>query len=109
MSLLRPDEDPVRKDLCLAPWARPTIASKRWFARRLGTTANRPGLHHPVAPAGMPGLVRIAETRRGVAATTDCNGRMSTWSPAQKRRSPWRKAARELVASGLPLAVPKTS
>jgi len=57
-------------------------------------------------PGGDAGVVRIAETQRGVAATTDCNGRYVYLEPRTGAKIAVAEAARNLVCAGaLPLAV----
>jgi len=99
--LLRPDGD-LTEDL-LALLGSPTIASKRWVHGQYDSTVRASTIRRP---GGDAGVVRIAETRRGVAATTDCNGRYVYLEPRTGAKIAVAEAARNLVCVGaLPLAV----
>jgi phosphoribosylformylglycinamidine synthase len=81
----------------------PNLASKRWIYNQYDTTV-RTGT--AVRPGGDAGVVRIRGTRRGVAATTDCNGRYVYLAPRTGAMAAMAEAARNLVCTGaLPLAI----
>ena len=81
----------------------PNIASKRWVYRQYDTTI-RTGT--AVRPGGDAGVIRIRDTSRAVAATTDCNGRYVYLEPRQGAMIAVAEAARNLVCVGaLPTAI----
>jgi phosphoribosylformylglycinamidine synthase subunit PurL len=95
-------EGDVGADL-LALLASPTIASKRWVFEQYDTTVRASTVRRP---GGDAGVVQIPGTQRGVAATTDCNGRYVYLEPRVGATIAVAEAARNLVCAGaLPLAV----
>lgn len=87
----------------LALLSSPTIASKRWVYQQYDSTVRASTVRRP---GGDAGVVRIEETKRGVAATTDCNGRYVYLEPRTGAKIAVAEAARNLVCAGaLPLAV----
>ncbi|MEX0843032.1 MAG: phosphoribosylformylglycinamidine synthase subunit PurL [Gemmatimonadota bacterium] len=81
----------------------PNIASKRWIYDQYDTTVRTSTV---VGPGGDAGVVRLRGTRRGVAATTDCNGRYCYLNPREGAKAAVAEAARNLVCVGaLPTAV----
>ncbi len=87
----------------LALLSSPTIASKRWVYRQYDSTVRASTVRRP---GGDAGVVRIEGTKRGVAATTDCNGRYVYLEPRTGAKIAVAEAARNLVCAGaLPLAV----
>ena len=90
------------EDAFLAVVGAPNVASKQWVYEQYdttvrGATAARPG--------GDAGVVRIPGTNRGVAATTDCNGRHTRLNPRSGAMGAVAEAARNLACAGaVPLA-----
>ena len=83
--------------------ASPNIASKRWVFRQYDTTVRASSV---VRPGGDAGVVRIPGTNRGLAATTDCNGRYCYLHPRRGAAIAVAEAARNLACVGaLPIAV----
>ncbi|MCL4231685.1 MAG: phosphoribosylformylglycinamidine synthase subunit PurL [Dehalococcoidia bacterium] len=83
--------------------ARPNIASKRGVFRQydqqvLGNTVVQPG--------GDAAVLRIANTSRGIALKTDCNGRLCYLDPFTGGAAAVAEAARNVVCTGAtPVAV----
>ena len=81
----------------------PNVASKQWVYEQYDTTV-RGGT--AARPGGDAGVVRIPGTNRGVAATTDCNGRHTYLDPRAGAMGAVAEAARNLACAGaVPLAV----
>ena len=81
----------------------PNVASKRWVVRQYDTTVRA---HSVVRPGGDAGVVRIPGTLRGIAATTDCNGRYCYLHPRRGAAIAVAEAARNLACVGaVPTAV----
>ena len=81
----------------------PNVASKQWVYEQYDTTV-RGGT--AARPGGDAGVVRIPGTNRGVAATTDCNGRHTYLDPRAGAMGAVAEAARNLACAGaIPLAV----
>ena len=81
----------------------PNIASKRWVVRQYDTTVRANSIVRPGSDAG---VVRIPGTRRGIAATTDCNGRYCYLHPRRGAAIAVAEAARNLACVGaVPTAV----
>jgi phosphoribosylformylglycinamidine (FGAM) synthase-like enzyme len=84
--------------------ASPNIASKRWITRQydhqvLTNTVVNPG-------EGDAAVLRLRGTRRGIALTTDCNGRYCYLDPYAGGAIAVAEAARNIVCSGAtPVAV----
>ena len=75
----------------------PNIASKRWVYNQYDTTVRTSTV---VPPGGDAGVLRIRGTRRGVAATVDCNGRYVYLNPRRGAMIAVAEAARNLVCVG---------
>jgi phosphoribosylformylglycinamidine synthase len=83
--------------------ASPNIASKRWVYEQYDSTVRSSTV---ARPGGDAGVIRIRETRKAVAATTDCNGRYVYLSPRRGAQAAMAEAARNLVCVGaVPLAI----
>ncbi len=83
--------------------ASPNLASRRWIHEQYDTTVRTASV---VRPGGDAGVLRVRGTRRGIAATTDCNGRYTYLEPGTGARIAVAEAARNLACTGaLPLAV----
>ncbi|MGI9626177.1 MAG: phosphoribosylformylglycinamidine synthase subunit PurL, partial [Longimicrobiales bacterium] len=81
----------------------PNIASRQWIYEQYDTTVRGNAV---ARPGGDAGVVRIPGTKRGVAATTDCNGRYTYLNPRRGALGAVAEAARNLACVGaLPTAV----
>ena len=99
--LLEPKGDLTRDLLELIE--SPNIASKAWVYEQYDTTVRTDTV---VRPGGDAGVLRLGTSGRGVAATTDSNGRYSYLSPREGARAAVAEAARNIVCTGaLPRAV----
>ncbi len=83
--------------------ASPNITSKRWIYRQYDQSV----LSNTVVQAGADAAVlRIKGTKRGIAVTTDCNGRLCHIDPYTGAAIAVAEAARNVVCSGAqPVAV----
>ena len=96
------DEGDLTKDFLLLLRS-PNVASKRWIYEQYDTTV-RTGT--AVRPGGDSGVIRIRGTKRAIAATTDCNGRLVYLEPRTGAMAAVAEAARNLVCVGaLPTAI----
>jgi phosphoribosylformylglycinamidine synthase len=75
----------------------PNIASRRWVYNQYDTTVRT---NTVVPPGGDAGVLRIRGTRRGIAATVDCNGRYVYLNPRRGAMIAVAEAARNLVCTG---------
>jgi phosphoribosylformylglycinamidine synthase subunit PurL len=75
----------------------PNIASKRWVFNQYDTTVRTNTVY---APGGDAGVLRIRGTRRGIAATVDCNGRYVYLNPRRGAMIAVAEAARNVVCVG---------
>ncbi|HEX6133703.1 MAG TPA: phosphoribosylformylglycinamidine synthase subunit PurL [Longimicrobiales bacterium] len=75
----------------------PNIASKRWVYNQYDTTVRT---NTVVPPGGGAGVLRIRGTRRGIAATVDCNGRYVYLNPRRGAMIAVAEAARNIVCTG---------
>ncbi|MCL1788520.1 MAG: phosphoribosylformylglycinamidine synthase subunit PurL [Defluviitaleaceae bacterium] len=83
--------------------ARPTIASKKWAYEQFDHTI---GADTVVTPGSDAAVLRIKGKNKGIAMTTDCNGRYVYLDPRVGGAIAVAEAARNIVASGAtPLAV----
>jgi phosphoribosylformylglycinamidine synthase subunit PurL len=81
----------------------PNLVSRRWIYEQYDSTVRT---NTVVAPGGDAGVIRLRGTNRGVAATTDCNGRYCYLDPKEGAKAAVAEAARNLVCVGaLPTAV----
>jgi len=81
----------------------PNLASKRWLYEQYDSTVRTSTV---VRPGGDAGVIRFRGSRRGLAATTDCNGRYCWLNPREGAKAAVAEAARNLVCSGaVPTAV----
>ncbi|NNM33742.1 MAG: phosphoribosylformylglycinamidine synthase subunit PurL, partial [Gemmatimonadetes bacterium] len=88
---------------CLSLLSSPNVASRQWIYEQYDTTVRGNAV---LRPGGDAGVVRIPGTGRGVAATTDCNGRYTYLNPRTGALGAVAEAARNLVCVGaLPTAV----
>jgi phosphoribosylformylglycinamidine synthase len=75
----------------------PTIASKRWVHDQYDTTVRTNTVRGPGEDAG---VLRIRNTKKGIAATVDCNGRYVYLNPRRGAMIAVAEAARNLVCVG---------
>ncbi|MEW6660991.1 MAG: phosphoribosylformylglycinamidine synthase subunit PurL [Bacillota bacterium] len=97
---------PVPEDLnqsLLQLLASPTIASKEWVYRQYDYKVQ---VNTVVVPGSDAAVLRLKGTSKGLAVTTDCNGRYCYLDPYTGGAIAVAEAARNLVCSGAePLAV----
>ncbi|MEG6617291.1 phosphoribosylformylglycinamidine synthase subunit PurL [Peptococcaceae bacterium 1198_IL3148] len=87
----------------LALLASPNIASKEWVYSQYDHMV---GINTVVRPGSDAAVLRIKGTSKGIAMTTDCNGRYCYLDPYQGAMMAVAEAARNLVCSGAkPLAI----
>ena len=84
-------------DAFLAVVGSPNIASKQWVYEQYDTTVRGNSVERP---GGDAGVTRIPGTRRGVAATTDCNGRHTYLNPRAGAMGAVVEAARNIACTG---------
>ena len=83
--------------------ATPNIASKRWAYEQYDYIVQANTVQ---IPGGDGAVLRIKDSRRGIAFSTDCNGRHCYLDPRRGARAAVAEAARNLSCSGaLPIAV----
>jgi phosphoribosylformylglycinamidine synthase II len=75
----------------------PNIASKRWVHEQYDSTVRT---NTVVGPGGDAGVLRVRGTRKGIAATVDCNGRYVYLNPRRGGMIAVAEAARNLVCTG---------
>ena len=81
----------------------PNVASKQWVYEQYDTTVRANSIERP---GGDAGVVRIAGTNRGVAASTDCNGRHTYLNPRTGAMGAVAESARNVACTGaVPVAV----
>jgi phosphoribosylformylglycinamidine synthase subunit PurL len=75
----------------------PNLASRRWIYNQYDTTVRT---NTVVPPGGDAGVIRIRGTKRGIAATVDCNGRYVYLNPRRGAMIAVAEAARNIVCVG---------
>jgi phosphoribosylformylglycinamidine synthase subunit PurL len=75
----------------------PNIASKRWVYEQYDTSVRAGTV---VKPGTGAGVIRIHKTKKGLAITTDCNGRYCYLNPRQGARIAVAEAAMNVAISG---------
>ena len=75
----------------------PNIADKRWVHDQYDSTVRTNTVQ---GPGGDAGVLRVRGTKRGIAATTDCNARYVYLDPRQGGMIAVAEAARNLVCVG---------
>ena len=75
----------------------PNIASKRWVYQQYDTSVRASTV---IRPGSSAGVLRIHKSRKGLAATTDCNGRYCYLNPREGSRIAVAEAALNVAASG---------
>jgi phosphoribosylformylglycinamidine synthase subunit PurL len=85
------------KDALLKMLGAPTIASKRWAYRQYDTMVRT----NTIALAGLSaGVVRVKQTNRAIAISTDGNGRYCYLNPRRGAMLALAEAARNVVCAG---------
>ena len=100
-SFLEPEGDltPIFLELLGSP----NLTSKRWIHEQYDTTVRTGTV---IRPGGDAGVIRLRGTKKGIAATTDCNGRYCWLDPREGAKAAVAEAARNVVCAGaLPTAV----
>ena len=81
----------------------PNVASKQWVYEQYDTTVRANSIERP---GGDAGVIRIPGTSRGVAASTDCNGRHTYLNPRAGAMGAVAEAARNVACTGaVPMAI----
>ena len=81
----------------------PNVASKQWVYEQYDTTVRANSIERP---GGDAGVIRIPGTKRGVAASTDCNGRHTYLNPRAGAMGAVAEAARNVACTGaVPMAI----
>ena len=75
----------------------PNIASRRWIYEQYDTTVRT---NTVIAPGGDAGVLRIRGSRKGIAATVDCNGRYCYLDPREGAKIAVAEAARNVACTG---------
>ncbi len=87
----------------LAVVGSPNVASKQWVYEQYDTTVRANSIERP---GGDAGVIRVPGTNRGVAASTDCNGRHTYLNPRSGAMGAVAEAARNVTCTGaLPMAI----
>ena len=87
----------------LAVVGSPSVASKQWVYEQYDTTVRANSVERP---GGDAGVIRVPGTNRGVAATTDCNGRHTYLNPRAGAMGAVAEAARNVACTGaVPMAI----
>ncbi len=84
-------------DVFLEVLGSPTVASKQWVYHQYDTTVRTATA---ARPGGDAGVIRIRGTRRAVAVSTDCNGRLTYLDPYGGAVAAVAEAARNVVCVG---------
>ncbi|MCK9486676.1 MAG: phosphoribosylformylglycinamidine synthase subunit PurL [Dehalococcoidia bacterium] len=94
----QPDLDPSEAGAALLRLlATENIASRRWIYRQFDHQVQN---NTVVRPGGDAALIRIKDSTKGVAASTDCNGRMLALDPRTGAAMAVAEACRNVVATG---------
>lgn len=81
----------------------PNIASKNWVYEQYDSMVRT---NTVVGPGSDAAVIRIKDTQKAIAATTDCNGRYVYLNPKEGTKIAVAEAARNVVCSGaVPLAI----
>ena len=87
----------------LAVAGSPNVASKQWVYEQYDTTVRANSIERP---GGDAGVIRVPGTNRGVAASTDCNGRHTYLNPRSGAMGAVAEAARNVACTGaVPMAI----
>ncbi|MEX0887150.1 MAG: AIR synthase related protein, partial [Phycisphaeraceae bacterium] len=94
----QPDLPPSEASLMLLRLlASENISSRRWIYRQYDHQVQN---NTVVRPGGDAALIRIKHSTKGVAAATDCNGRMLALDPRTGAAMAVAEACRNVVATG---------
>ncbi len=91
------DDAPSPNEALRRLLASPNIASKAWIHEQYDTTVRT---NTVIPPGGDAGVIRVRGTKRGIAATVDCNGRYCYLDPYVGAKAAVAEAARNLVCVG---------
>jgi phosphoribosylformylglycinamidine synthase len=81
----------------------PNIASKRWVYQQYDTSVRASTV---VGPGSSAGVLRIHKSKKGLAASTDCNGRYCYLNPREGAKIAVAEAALNVAVSGAkPVAI----
>ncbi len=101
-----PDTVPVppdMQDVFLALWESPNIAGKQWVFEQYDTSVRT---NTVLYPGGDAAVVRVKETKKALAMSTDCNSRYVYLNPRIGAMIAVAEAARNVVCAGAkPLAI----
>ena len=87
----------------LAVVGSPNVASKQWVYEQYDTTVRANSIERP---GGDAGVIRVPGMNRGVAASTDCNGRHTYLNPRSGAMGAVAEAARNVTCTGaVPMAI----
>ena len=87
----------------LAVVGSPNVASKQWVYEQYDTTVRANSIERP---GGDAGVIRVPGTNRGVASSTDCNGRHTYLNPRAGAMGAVAEAARNVTCTGaVPMAI----
>jgi phosphoribosylformylglycinamidine synthase II len=75
----------------------PNLSSRKWIYRQYDTTVRT---NTVVAPGGDAGVLRVRGTKRGIAASVDCNGRYCYLNPRRGAMIAVAEAARNVACVG---------
>jgi phosphoribosylformylglycinamidine synthase len=75
----------------------PNIASKRWVYEQYDTTVRTSTV---VGPGSAAGVIRVRKSKKGIAASTDCNGRYCYLDPRQGAKIAVAESAMNVAVSG---------
>ena len=102
---IAPHEEPPAglRDAFLRVVGSPNVASKQWVYEQYDTTVRANSIERP---GGDAGVIRIPGTNRGIAASTDCNGRHTYLNPRVGAMGAVAEAARNVACAGaVPMAI----
>ena len=84
-------------DALLKLLSRTNIASKRWVYEQ---SSSRTGLYTVVTPGSDAAVLRVPDSKKGIALTTDCNSRFCWIDPERGASHAVFEAARNVACSG---------
>ncbi len=81
----------------------PNVCSKKWVYEQYDTTVRSNTIY---GPGGDSGVIRLKGSKKGIAVSTDCNGRQTFLNPRSGGEIAVAEAARNVVCTGAePIAV----
>jgi len=96
-------EVPDLENTFLKVFSSPNIVSKRWVYEQYDSMVRTNTVAGPGSDAA---IIRIKDTKKAIAACTDCNGRYVYLNPREGAKIAVSEAARNVVCSGaIPLAI----